>query len=80
MGMGRCNHETRFLDLLGTPAPVAAIRQAIGEFQPGVIALSIRNVNDQSMQDTKFLLEPVRDVVAACRATSQAKIVVGGAG
>ncbi len=32
------------------------------------------------MQDTKFLLEPVRDVVAACRAASPAKIVVGGAG
>jgi hypothetical protein len=36
-------------------------------------------VDDQSMQDTKFLLEPVRDVVAACRAASPAKLVGGGA-
>ncbi|MEI8373849.1 MAG: radical SAM protein [Planctomycetota bacterium] len=76
----RAGHEPRFLDLLGSQDPLAAVRWAIGEFQPAVIALSIRNVDDQSMQDTKFLLEPVQDVVAACRATSQAKIVVGGAG
>ena len=76
----RAGHQTRFLDLLAATDPLAAVRQAIGQFQPEVIALSIRNVDDQSMQDTKFLLEPVRDVVAACRAASQAKIVVGGAG
>ena len=76
----RAGHETRFLDLLGSPDPAAAVRQAITQFQPEVIALSIRNVNDQSMQDTKFLLEPVRDVVDACRAASPAKLVVGGAG
>ena len=76
----RAGYQTRFLDLLGIPEPVAAVRQAIAEFQPEVIALSIRNVDDQSMQDTKFLLEPVRDVVAACRAASPAKIVVGGTG
>ena len=76
----RADHQTRFLDLLGTPDPVAAVHQAIAQFEPEVIALSIRNVDDQSMQDTKFLLEPVRDVVAACRAASHAKVVVGGAG
>ena len=75
----RAGHQTRFLDLLGTPEPMAAVRRAIGQFQPEVIALSIRNVDDQSMQDTKFL-SPVRDVVAACRAASPAKLVVGGAG
>jgi hypothetical protein len=76
----RAGHQTCFLDLLGAPDPVAAVHQAIGQFQPEVIALSIRNVDDQSMRDTKFLLEPVRDVVAACRAASPAKLVVGGAG
>jgi radical SAM superfamily enzyme YgiQ (UPF0313 family) len=76
----RAGHETRFLDLLGAPEPLAAVGQAIGEFQPAVVALSIRNVDDQSMLGTKFLLEPVRDVMAACRAACLAKLVVGGAG
>ena len=76
----RAGHQTRFLDLLAAPDPPAEVRQAIGEFQPEVIALSVRNVDDQTMLDTKFLLEPVWDVMAACRAASPAKIVVGGAG
>ncbi len=76
----RAGHQTCFLDLLGTLEPAAAVRQAISRFQPEVIALSIRNVDDQSMQDTRFLLEPVRDVVATCRGASPVKLVVGGAG
>jgi len=76
----RSGHEIRFLDLLTATDPLAAVHHVIDEFRPEVIALSIRNVDDQSMQDTKFLLEPVREVVAACRAASHAKIVVGGAG
>ena len=76
----RAGHEIRFLDLLAAADPLNEVRQAITEFQPEVIALSVRNVDDQTMLDTKFLLGPVRDVVAACRAARQAKIVVGGAG
>lgn len=76
----RSGHETHLVDLRTASEPLSAVRQAIGGFQPEVIALSIRNVDDQSMKDTRFLLEPVRDVVAACRAASQARIVVGGAG
>ena len=76
----RSGHETRFVDLLAASDPLAVVRQAIGQFQPEVIALSIRNVDDQVMEGTQFLLEPARDVVAACRVASQVKIVVGGAG
>ena len=66
--------------LLAAADPLNEVRQAVAEFQPEVIALSVRNVDDQSMQDTKFLLGPGRDVVDVCRAANQAKIVVGGAG
>jgi radical SAM superfamily enzyme YgiQ (UPF0313 family) len=76
----RAGHETHLLDLLTAPDPLSAVRRTIDQFQPEVIGLSIRNVDDQSMQDTKFLLEPVRDAVAACQAASQAKLIVGGAG
>ena len=76
----RAGHETRFLDLLAVTDPLNEVRQAIAEFQPEVIALSVRNVDDQTMVGTKFLLGPVRDVVDVCQIASQAKIVVGGAG
>ncbi len=76
----RAGHQIRFLDLLAAADPLNEVRQAIAEFQPEVIALSVRNVDDQTMLGTKFLLEPVREVVDACRAANPAKIVVGGAG
>ena len=76
----RAGHETRFLDLLAAADPLNEVRQAIAAFQPEVVAVSVRNVDDQTMLATKFLLGPVRDVIAVCRATSPAKIVVGGAG
>jgi radical SAM superfamily enzyme YgiQ (UPF0313 family) len=76
----RAGHQTRFFDLLGAPDPVAAVCQAITELQPDVIAISTRNVDDQSMQETKFLLAPAQNVMATCRAANYAKLVVGGAG
>jgi len=56
------------------------LRHAIRSFQPDVIGISVRNIDDQNMQAPRFLLEPVREVVHACRAASAAPIVVGGAG
>lgn len=76
----QAGYQTQFLDLLAAPDPVRAVQEAVGQGQPDVIALSIRNVDDQSMQDNKFLLEPAREIVAACRAASPAPIVLGGAG
>jgi hypothetical protein len=37
----RAGHQTRFLDLLGAPEPMAAVHQAITQFQPEVVALAI---------------------------------------
>lgn len=56
------------------------VEAAIHSFAPDVIGISVRNIDDQNMQSPRFLLEPARDVVRACRAASDAPIVVGGAG
>ena len=58
----------------------AALREAIHEFNPDVIGISVRNIDDQSMENTQFLLDDVREAVAVCRSLSKAPIVLGGAG
>jgi radical SAM superfamily enzyme YgiQ (UPF0313 family) len=73
-------HDLRLLNLLGTPDPIAAIRQTCSQFSPQVIGISIRNIDDQNMENPRLLVEPVREIVAACRAASKATIVLGGAG
>jgi radical SAM superfamily enzyme YgiQ (UPF0313 family) len=63
-----------------TPHPRQRLRTTLAEFRPDVIGLSVRNVDDQSMNNTRFLLEEAREVVDDCRALSSAPVVLGGAG
>jgi radical SAM superfamily enzyme YgiQ (UPF0313 family) len=73
-------HDVRMLDLMGSGENDTLIRDAIEEFQPEVIGISVRNVDNQQMAEARFLLEPVRDIVVTCRLHSRATVVVGGAG
>jgi radical SAM superfamily enzyme YgiQ (UPF0313 family) len=73
-------HEVVMLDLLREEHPRVAIARTVRALQPNVIGISVRNIDDQCMERPRFLLEQVTGVVAACRAYSQAPLVLGGAG
>jgi len=73
-------HEVRLLDLLFDEDPEATVARAVTAFRPDVIGISVRNVDDQDRANTRFLLEAIRPVIAACRRASRAPIVLGGAG
>jgi radical SAM superfamily enzyme YgiQ (UPF0313 family) len=73
-------HEVRLLDLVIERDPRTAVLQAIRSFNPGVIAISVRNIDDQKMRGTRFLLDQAREAVTWCREASAAPIVLGGAG
>jgi radical SAM superfamily enzyme YgiQ (UPF0313 family) len=76
----RAGHEVSLVDLMGEADPLGAVQRAISALRPEVIGLSIRNIDDQSMESPRFLLDQVPPVVAECRARSSARIVLGGAG
>lgn len=76
----RAGHHTQLLDLLTVPDPAAAVAQAVAEVRPNVIGLSVRNIDDQRMQNTRFLLDQAKDAVAWCRKATSVPIVLGGAG
>ena len=73
-------HEVILLNLMFEGDTKSAIQDCIAEFRPDVIGISVRNVDDQNMVDPRFLLSPVREVVATCRSRCDAPIVLGGAG
>ena len=73
-------HEVRVLDLMGEPEPRRAVAEAVQRCDPQVLAISVRNIDDQCMQRPEFLVEKVRPVVEVCRRASRAALVVGGAG
>ena len=76
----QAGHEVTFLDLLSETEPDVAVRRAIRAGCPEVIGISVRNIDDQDMQSRRFLLEPVKGLVAVCRARTDVPIVLGGAG
>ncbi len=76
----RAGHDVTFLDLLAVQEPRKAIREAIVSACPDVIGISVRNIDDQTRLEPRFLLEKAKEVVEECRAGSSAPIVLGGAG
>ncbi|MCX5896300.1 MAG: cobalamin-dependent protein, partial [Proteobacteria bacterium] len=73
-------HDVKLVDLLAQTEPRSIVRDAIREFHPDVIGISVRNIDDQAMENKKFLLSEVKDFVDECRKHSNAPIVLGGAG
>ncbi len=73
-------HEVNLLDLLIERDPRTSILQAIRSFNPDIIAVSVRNIDDQRMRNPRFLLDQVREAIAWCKEGSTAPIVLGGAG
>jgi len=76
----RAGHEVKLVDLMDQTDTLPAIRAAVEGFKPDIIGISVRNIDDQAMQNTRFLLDQAKGVVADCRAVSDARIVLGGAG
>jgi len=76
----RAGHAVRLVDLAAAEDPGEAIEQAIRQFTPEVIGLSLRNIDDQNMHGSKTFLESARLWVDHCRNLSSAPLVLGGAG
>lgn len=60
--------------------PLQALGQRILALVPEIIGVSVRNINDQNVQNPRFLIEQVRPVIDKCKALSDALIVLGGTG
>jgi radical SAM superfamily enzyme YgiQ (UPF0313 family) len=73
-------HSIRFLDLMSVAQWQPLLQEALTSRPPDIIGISIRNIDDQVSATPRFLLQEARKVVAFCRASATAQIVLGGAG
>ncbi|MEJ2657495.1 MAG: cobalamin-dependent protein, partial [Desulfobacterales bacterium] len=73
-------HGVNTVNLMMTEDVRGLLKKAVVSHQPDVIGISVRNIDDQVMGNSNFLLDPVRAVVNECRKLSDASIVLGGAG
>ena len=73
-------HEVKLVDLMTEKDYRSSLRDAIAVFDPEIIGISVRNIDNQNMEKPRFLLDQVKKVVTDCRNLSSAPIVLGGSG
>jgi hypothetical protein len=73
-------HALRVLDLMFSRNASADVEAAVKGFQPDVVGLSIRNLDNQSYLNPVWHLPAVKEIVQRVRAASSAVIVCGGPG
>jgi radical SAM superfamily enzyme YgiQ (UPF0313 family) len=76
----QAGHAIRVINTMDAGQLILDTTGAIREFEPDVVGISVRNIDDQVMDAPRFLLPPVRDLIAACRHHTRAPVVIGGAG
>ena len=73
-------HRVRFLDLCFVSDPVASARLAVTEFEPDVIGVSVRNIDNSDAIALRHYTPEARSVLHALRqAAPGAKVIAGGA-
>lgn len=73
-------HDVKLIDLMDQQDTRLVIQDAVDGFQPEVIGISVRNIDDQCMETPRFLLDSVKHFIYDCRTLSDAQIILGGAG
>ena len=76
----KAGHEVVMVELMSEMDKRALLKEAIDGFSPKVIGISVRNIDDQRMDNPRLLLNPVKEIVTVCKDLSEAPIVLGGAG
>ena len=76
----KSGHDVKMLDLMMEKDAQSVLKETIEGFRPDIIGISVRNIDDQNMENPRFLLGRAKEIVSACRSLSKAKIVLGGAG
>ncbi|MFZ2224225.1 MAG: cobalamin-dependent protein, partial [Candidatus Deferrimicrobium sp.] len=75
----RSGHAVHLLDLMFTRDATAAVESAVKGFQPDVVGVSVRNIDNNDMRNTVFYLDTLRNIVNALRTGTDAPIFLGGA-
>ena len=71
-------HSTKLLDLMFTDDYLGDVERAVKGFQPDLVGLSIRNLDNGSNLNPQSVLPITKEVTDLIRSISQATIVCGG--
>ena len=73
-------HEVRVLDFMFAADPLGEVRREVAEFAPEIIALSVRNIDNQDSRHPESYFRGGEGTGAPAAGIRAAAIMVGGAG
>lgn len=71
-------HQLKILDLMFSEDYLADTDQAVNEFQPDLVGVSLRNLDNSSYIDPQWALPATKAVIERVRSVTRAPIVCGG--
>jgi len=72
-------HSVRLLDLMFEKDPIRKIEDALRSRPPDVIGLSVRNIDNNDMQNPVFFIREIVPFIHAIRGITDVPLVLGGA-
>lgn len=75
----KAGHDVSLLDLMFARHPGQAVEKALRHPNPGVVGLSVRNIDNNDMLNPVFFLKDLLDLITVIRKLTSAPIVLGGA-
>lgn len=73
-------HTVQMLDLMEAEDPASALTNAVRKFEPAVIGISLRNIDDQNMRRPQVFFDDDYKIIELAKNLSKAIVVLGGAG
>lgn len=74
------HHEKQFIDLCFESDPGAVLSERLVAFKPDLVAISMRNIQNNDYADVSDNLDYYEELIKQARLSSTAPIVIGGAG
>lgn len=71
-------HSFRVVDFMFEPDPCAKVLALLEEFQPQIIALALRNIDNQDFRSPVFFFPEVKKFLTWLRGHTQIPVVLGG--
>jgi len=76
----RAGHEVRQYDTLMEDNSLDSLASEVGRFQPDLVGISVRNIDNVNLMNEQYYIENVQKIVAKVKSVSSVKVVLGGAG
>jgi len=68
------------VDLLHQNTSMEAIAEEVRKFNPGLVGISVRNIDNVNLMNEQYYIQNVKDIVSRIREVTAVKVLLGGAG